>query len=158
MRIGPRAAGVIALAVTAVIGYMPAVARAQTSQSAPGPAASPGSALTGAVGETQTGLAAYTSHRLNGRRTASGERFNNSALTTAHQTLRFGTRVRVTNAKNKRSVILRVNDRGPTQPNRILDVSRAAAQRLGFIRAGLTEVKLEVVSVPKARASGKKAA
>jgi rare lipoprotein A len=95
---------------------------------------------------------------LNGRRTASGERFNNSALTTAHQTLRFGTRVRVTNAKNKRSVILRVNDRGPTQPNRILDVSRAAAQRLGFIRAGLTEVKLEVVSVPKARASGKKAA
>jgi rare lipoprotein A len=147
----------LALAVTAVIGYMPAVARAQTSQSAPAPAAS-GGALTGAVGETQTGLAAYTSHRLHGRRTASGERFNNGALTTAHQTLPFGTRVRVTNVKNKKSVVLRVNDRGPTQPNRILDVSRAAGERLGFIRAGLTEVKLEVVSVPKGRPSRKKAA
>ena len=158
MRVGPRAAGVLVVAVTACIGYMPGVARAQAQKSAPEPAASPGSALRGVVGETQTGLAAYTSHRLNGRRTASGERFDNNALTTAHQTLPYGTRVRVTNTKNKRSVILRVNDRGPTQPNRILDVSRAAGQRLGFIRAGLTPVKLEVVSVPKAGGSRKRAA
>lgn len=62
----------------------------------------------------------------------------------------------MTNVKNNKSVVLRVNDRGPTQPNRIVDVSRAAAQRLGFIRAGLTEVKLEVVEAARPRASGKK--
>jgi peptidoglycan lytic transglycosylase len=99
----------------------------------------------------RTGLVAYYSKRLNGGRTASGERFNNGAMTTAHQTLPYGTKVRVTNTKNGKSVVLRVNDRGPTQPNRILDVSRAAAQRLGFIRAGLIEVKLEVVEAAKSR-------
>lgn len=62
----------------------------------------------------------------------------------------------MTNPKNNKSVVLRVNDRGRTQPNRILDVSRAAAERLGFVRSGLTEVKLEVVEAPKARTSGKK--
>ena len=81
-------------------------------------AAAPGRVLTGAVGETQTGLAAYYSRRLNGGRTASGERFDNGALTTAHQTLPFGTRVRVTNLKNKKSVVLRVNDRGPARQSR----------------------------------------
>jgi len=90
---------------------------------------------------------------LNGRRTASGERLNNGALTTAHQTLPFGTKVKVTNVKNNKSVVLRVNDRGPTQPNRILDVTRAAAQRLGFIKSGMTEVKLEVVEAAKPRAA-----
>ena len=146
----PRVFAAVSLFVeSAVLAAVPA-ALAQTSP-APAPAPAPTGGLTGAVGETQTGLAAYYSHRLNGGRTASGERFNNAALTTAHQTLPFGTRVRVTNAKNGKSVVLRVNDRGPTQPNRILDVSRAAAQRLNFVRAGLVEVKLEVVGVPKSR-------
>ena len=124
-------------------------ANAQTSRTPPSPAAG---AVAGAVGDTQTGLAAYYSQRLEGRRTASGEAFSNAALTTAHQTLPFGTRVRVTRVKGGKSVILRVNDRGPTQPNRIVDVTRAAAQRLGFMRAGLTEVKLEVVQAPRPRA------
>jgi rare lipoprotein A len=61
--------------------------------------------------------------------------------------------VRVTSVKNGQSVVLRVNDRGPTQPNRIVDVTRAAAQRLGFVRAGLTEVKLEVVEAAKPRSA-----
>jgi rare lipoprotein A len=165
MRIESPRLGALILAAALVVGVVPMRGAAQTSTPAPSAPAAPapaapapaaaGGALTGAVGETQTGLAAYYSGRLQGRRTASGERFNNNALTTAHQTLPFGTKVRVTNTKNNKSVVLRVNDRGPTQPNRILDVSRAAAQRLGFVRTGLVEVKLEVIEVPKARASGK---
>ena len=154
MKIEP---GRLALALALVIGCGLTLTEAQTPSSPPGPAArpaaSPGSVLTGAVGETQTGLAAYYSRRLNGGRTASGERFDNGALTTAHQTLPFGTRVRVTNLKNKKSVVLRVNDRGPAQPNGGLDVSRAAAERLGFVRAGLTEVKVEVVAAAEPRPS-----
>jgi rare lipoprotein A len=156
--------GALFLAVIIAIGYMPASIDAQTpstppaapAPAAPAPAAPPastGGSLTGTVGETQTGLAAYYSQRLNGRRTASGERLNNAAMTTAHQTLPFGTKVKVTNVRNNKSVVLRVNDRGPTQPNRILDVTRAAAQRLGLIRSGLTEVKLEVVEAAKPRAA-----
>ena len=158
--------GALFVAVTIAIGYMPASINAQTPSTppaapapaaptpgAPAPAASTGGSLTGAVGETQTGLAAYYSRRLSGRRTASGERFDNGAMTTAHQTLPFGTKVRVTNVKNNKSVVLRVNDRGPTQPNRILDVTRAAAQRIGFVRSGVTEVKLEVVEAAKPRAA-----
>jgi rare lipoprotein A len=112
--------------------------------------------LKGTVGETQTGLAAYYSGRLNGRRTASGERYNQEAMTTAHQTLPFGTRVKVTNTKNNKSVVLRVNDRGPTQQGRIVDVSKKAARSLGFVRQGLVDSKLEVVEAAKPR--GRKAA
>ena len=104
----------------------------------------------------QTGLAAYYSRRLQGRRTASGERFNDGALATAHRTLPFGTKVRLTNPRNNKSVVLRVNDWGPTQPNRIADVSPAAAERLGLVRSGLTVVTLEVVEVSEARTSTKK--
>jgi len=155
----------IAIAVAGVLGVGslpwagpgPGAALAQappppaTPAPPPAPPAPASGGLTGAVGETQTGLAAYYNHRLHGRRTASGERFDNGALTTAHQTLPFGTRVRVTVVKTGKSVVLRVNDRGPTQANRILDVTRAAGQRLGFIRAGLAEVKLEVVGAAPAR-------
>ena len=92
------------------------------------------------------GTSAYYSGRFNGRKTASGQIFNNGALTAAHNTLPFGTRVKVTNVKNNKSVVVRINDRGPTTPGRILDLSRAAASRLGFVRAGLTEVKVEIVA------------
>ena len=161
----PRTFAMIALlgiGSSAGLGLAAPDAKAQTSQapapSAPAPAApapaAPAPAAgapSGAVGDTQTGLAAYYSQRLQGRRTASGETFNNGALTTAHQTLPFGTKVRVTRVNGGKSVILRVNDRGPTQANRIVDVTQAAARRLGFMRAGLTEVKLEVVEAPRAR-------
>ena len=140
-----RIESALATMVALVVGYAPPLhaspqpvllAQAQAPPPATKPAAAAPAALTGAVGETQTGLAAYYSQRLNGRRTASGERFNNGAMTTAHQTLPFGTKVKLTNVKNNKSIVLRVNDRGPTQPNRIVDVSRVAAQRLGFTRSG----------------------
>ena len=154
-RIGRIAVVVGLLGVSPIIGLSAGspgmrAAIAQTTPP-PAPAAPAPSGVTGSVGETQTGLAAYYSQRLHGHRTASGARFDNGAMTTAHQTLPFGTKVRVTSVKNGKSVVLRVNDRGPTQPRRILDVSRAAAQRLGFIRSGLTEVKLEVIEAAKPR-------
>ncbi|HXJ84504.1 MAG TPA: septal ring lytic transglycosylase RlpA family protein [Candidatus Methylomirabilis sp.] len=156
MQIQPGRSGALALAIALAIACGAAPARGQTPAQPSAPAASTGGALTGAVGETQTGLAAYYSHRLNGKRTASGERFNNAALTTGHQTLPFGTKVKVTNLKNNKSVVLRVNDRGPTQSGRVVDVTRAAAQKLGFVRSGLTEVKVEVVEAAKPRAGKKK--
>ena len=97
------------------------------------------------------GLAAYYSDRLDGRRTASGQVFDQSKLTAAHQTLPFGTMVKVTNTKNGRSVVVRINDRGPTQAGRVIDLSRAAASKLGMLRAGLVPVKLEVVKEAPAK-------
>jgi len=73
-------------------------------------------------------------------RTASGERANPNAMTAAHRTLPFGTKVRVTNRRNGRSVVVRINDRGPFIRGRIIDLSRAAANRLGFVRQGTTKV------------------
>ncbi|MBL4893070.1 MAG: septal ring lytic transglycosylase RlpA family protein [Rhizobiaceae bacterium] len=75
-------------------------------------------------------------------RTASGERMNPNLMTAAHPSLRFGTKVRVTNKRNGKSVIVRINDRGPFTRGRIIDVSRIAARKLGFIRAGHTSVCL----------------
>ena len=75
--------------------------------------------------------------------TASGERADPDAMTAAHRTLKFGTRVRVTNLSNNRSVILCINDRGPFAKNRIVDVTRKAAVKLGFLNNGWTTVRLE---------------
>jgi rare lipoprotein A len=97
------------------------------------------------------GLAAYYSNRLNGRRTASGQVFDQNALTAAHPTLPYGTKVKVTNTKNNKSVVVRINDRGPTQPDRVVDLSRAAAGKLGMLRAGLVPVKLEIVAEAPAK-------
>ena len=84
-----------------------------------------------------------------GKTTASGERFDPAALTMAHRTLPFGTLVRVTNLKNHRSVQVRVNDRGPAVPDRIADLSLAAARKLGMTGAGVIEATLEVVALPR---------
>ncbi len=94
---------------------------------------------------TETGLAAVYGDRLDGHRTASGKRYHRNALTTAHKTLPFGTRVKVTNTKNHRSVELVVNDRGPKQAGRVLDISVAAAKKLGISRHGMAEVSVEVI-------------
>jgi len=99
------------------------------------------------VGYTETGLAAIYADARDGHVTASGEIYDKAKLTTAHKTLPYGTKVRVTNPKNDKSVILIVNDRGPVQPARILDISPAAASRLGFSDGGVHEVTLEVVEV-----------
>lgn len=73
-------------------------------------------------------------------KTASGERMNPAALTAAHRTLPFGSKIRVTNQRNGKSVIVRINDRGPFIKGRVIDLSKAAAQELGFIRAGHTPI------------------
>ncbi len=93
----------------------------------------------------QIGKASYYARRFHGRRTASGERYDERAMTCAHPTLPFGTTVRVEHLGNGKSVVLRVNDRGPHTGRRIVDVSRAAAQALDLIQAGEARVKLVVI-------------
>jgi len=80
-----------------------------------------------------------------GSETASGEKLDGHKLTAAHRSLPFGTRVRVTNVANGRSVTVRINDRGPFVPGRVVDVSYSAAERLGIMERGITKVKLDVV-------------
>ena len=95
----------------------------------------------------QTGLAAFYHMAFQGRRTASGESFDQDQLTAAHKTLPFGTLVRIINLKNKKSVIVRVNDRGPMHADRVIDVTRRAAALLGFLNQGMTRVALEILPV-----------
>ena len=92
-----------------------------------------------------SGICSYYARNYEGRRTASGRRFSNSALTAAHRTLPMGTRLKLTNLANHRSVIVTVNDRGPFIESREISVTRRAAQQLGFVRAGLTRVSIEQV-------------
>ena len=91
------------------------------------------------------GFASYYASRFDGNKTASGERYDEKALTAAHRTLPFGTRVQVTNLANGRSVVVRITDRGPFARGRVIDLSRRAARRLDFLRDGTTRVRLEVV-------------
>ena len=93
-----------------------------------------------------SGRASYYADKFHGRRTASGEVFNNAALTAAHRSLPMGSLVRVTCEKTGRSVTVRVNDRGPFSGNRVIDVSKAAARELGMLNAGLADVTLEVLT------------
>jgi rare lipoprotein A len=116
-------------------------AAAQAPAAAPPPAAAP------ATGTEQGKLAWYGS-KFAGRKTASGQRYDPNALTMAHKTLPFGTRVKITNMANKRSVEVTVNDRGPKQADRVGDVSLAAAQRLGMVKSGVIDAELAVVSTP----------
>ena len=98
-----------------------------------------------ASANAESGKIAWYGPRFAGRRTASGKIFNPDALTMAHKTLPFGTRVKVTNTRNNRSVVVRVNDRGPTQADRVGDVSQAAAKKLRMVRSGVVDAQLEVV-------------
>ncbi|WP_442794322.1 septal ring lytic transglycosylase RlpA family protein [Pelobium manganitolerans] len=91
---------------------------------------------------TQSGKASYYANKFNGRRTASGEKFRNSKLTAAHKTLPFGTKVKVTNLRNGKTVKVRINDRGPFVAGRIIDVSRKAAKRIGMKDEGVANVRI----------------
>lgn len=93
----------------------------------------------------QVGVASYYGAELHGHRTASGARFNRHAMTAAHRTLPFGTQLRVTNLSNGKSVVVRINDRGPFVRGRIIDVSRAAAERLDMLRSGVAPVRIEAL-------------
>ena len=94
----------------------------------------------------QKGTASYYHDSLHGNLTASGEPYDRQALTAAHRSLPFGTRIRVTNLANGKTVTLTVNDRGPFVRGRIVDVSRRAAHDLGFVREGIVDVAIELVN------------
>lgn len=91
------------------------------------------------------GVASYYGRRFHGRQTANGESFDMNQFTAAHRTLPFGSLVRVTNPRNGRSVVVRINDRGPFVRGRTIDLSRAAAEEIGIIRAGHEPVDLELL-------------
>ncbi len=97
------------------------------------------------AGKTQAASHGLASFYTEGTQTASGERFDTHELTAAHRTLPFGTRLRVTNVATGRSVTVRVNDRGPFVPGRVVDVSHSAAETLGMVGGGIAKVKLDVV-------------
>jgi rare lipoprotein A len=98
--------------------------------------------------DIQSGEASWYGSRYHGRKTSSGERYNKNAMTAAHKTLPFGTRVKVTNLDNEEFVILRINDRGPFVGDRIIDVSEAAARKLAFRSKGVGNVKVEILELP----------
>lgn len=96
-------------------------------------------------GHASTGLASYYGASA-GEKTATGERFDPSGMTAAHRTLPFGTRVKVTRVDTGDSVVVRINDRGPFKPGRVIDLSEGAAKTLGMTDVGLTNVRLEVLN------------
>lgn len=93
---------------------------------------------------TQVGLASWYGRDFRGRQTASGERYDMYDLTAAHRTLPLDTIVKVTNLTNNRSVLVRINDRGPFAAGRVIDLSRSAAEMIGMMRAGVVPVRIEV--------------
>lgn len=95
--------------------------------------------------KARNGVASWYGEECQGNPTASGESYNMDALTAAHPSLPLGTKIKVTNLRNHRSLVLRINDRGPYIPGRFLDVSQAAARRLGFMRSGKARVRIEVL-------------
>ena len=129
----PWSATVAALATSSITTG--SIARADPTRPLPGPR------VTG-QGHALAGKASYY---WQDQVTATGERFDKHALTAAHRTLPFGTRVRVTRADSGRSVIVRINDRGPFKPGRIIDLSQRAAEVIGMTARGVASVKLEVL-------------
>lgn len=103
--------------------------------------------------QVQTGKASFYADKFEGRPTASGEKYKHNKLTAAHKYLPFGTKVRVTNLANNQSVDVIINDRGPYVDDRIIDLSKSAAEKLDFINKGLAEVKLEVIDAGDGKTS-----
>ncbi|MBI1780041.1 MAG: septal ring lytic transglycosylase RlpA family protein [Sphingobacteriales bacterium] len=97
------------------------------------------------ISRVQYGTASFYSNKFEGRKTASGELFSQKKLTAAHNTLPLGTYIRVTNLRNKRSVVVKINDRLHAKNLRLVDLSRTAATQLGYIKSGLARVKVEVL-------------
>ena len=97
------------------------------------------------AGYKQTGMASYYAKKFHHRKTASGERFDNYAMTAAHKTLPFGSKVVVENLSNGRSVTVRINDRGPFVKGRIIDLSRAAFSQIADLNRGVVKVEIRVV-------------
>jgi rare lipoprotein A len=102
--------------------------------------------------QKEAGYASWYGPGFHGRKTANGERYNMWKMTAAHKKLPFGTVVKVTNLENKKSVVVKINDRGPFIRGRIIDLSKAAAKRLDFLGSGTTKVVLEIL--PKKEGAG----
>ncbi|MGK7393081.1 MAG: septal ring lytic transglycosylase RlpA family protein [Candidatus Cyclobacteriaceae bacterium M3_2C_046] len=94
---------------------------------------------------SQTGYASYYANSFEGQETSSGEIYQSEDMTAAHKFLPLGTKIRVTNLENNQSIQVTVNDRGPYAQNRILDLSKAAAEKLNFVEEGETKVEIEVL-------------
>lgn len=134
----------LAVDTTATADTTAAPRRAAAANTMPDTAPEAASAPAGeAIGG---GEASYYGPELAGRPTASGETFNPARMTAAHRTLPFGSRVRVTNQRTGRSVVVRINDRGPFAKNRVIDLSLAAAREIGLARAGVAPVRLELLN------------
>jgi rare lipoprotein A len=106
-----------------------------------------------AFAQTQTGKASFYADKFEGRPTASGEKYKHSKLTAAHKTLPFGTKVRVTNTANNQTVDVVINDRGPYVDGRVIDLSKSAAEKLGFVNVGLADVTIEVIDAGDGKTS-----
>ena len=100
-------------------------------------------------GSTQTGHASWYGKEHDGKKTASGETFDMEEMTAAHRTLPLNSKVKVTSLSNGKSVVVKINDRGPFAKGRIIDISRAAAKKLDMISKGTDKVKIEVLEIPK---------
>ncbi len=122
LRAQAKRLSVVAVVVALAAAQMVAVATAQT---------------------TETGTAKMYSDKLQGKKTASGDVYDKAALTAAHKKLAFGTKVKVTNVANDKSVVVTINDRVSKSSSAVLDVSRQAAEELDFVKAGKAKVKLE---------------
>jgi len=135
----------------AIVALLVALAGIAGCSSRRPPVSSPGAppAAAGSVLESDDGWASYYGREFQGRRTASGQRFNPRARVAAHPSYPFGTRVRVTNLRNQRSVTVTIIDRGPARTQQadgvIIDLSQGAAERLDFIRAGRARVRVDVL-------------
>lgn len=106
-----------------------------------------------ASAQIQTGKASFYADKFEGRPTASGEKYKHNRLTAAHKSLPFGTKLRVTNTANNQVVEVVVNDRGPYIDGRIIDLSKSAAEKLGFVNLGLADVKIEVIDAGDGKTS-----
>jgi rare lipoprotein A len=142
---GPGALrGLARLALAAMVSGCAAAGPAQLVDRDPAPS-------TPEIAEgPQVGVASWYGRWHHRRRSASGERFDQNALTAAHRTLPFGTWVRVTNLANGRQVTVRITDRGPYWPQRVIDLSREAARVLGMVESGVSPVRLEIVGPGRA--------
>ncbi len=130
------------LVAVAIALMLPACARKHRGavSTAPAPLA--------VLGATEEGMASWYGNPYHGRRTSSGEVYDMNKMTAAHRTLPFGTRVQVVNLTNGRDTEVRINDRGPFKRDRVIDISRAAAQKIQMIGTGTARVRLKVVGLP----------
>jgi rare lipoprotein A len=139
----PNLTALVALAVLAV--GLPGGNVLADKQSSNPDVADIAAAIGRGIQTVQEGVVSWYGAQFHDRKTASGERFDSAAMTMAHPSLPFGTMVRVTNLRNGRSVVVRVNDRGPFVGKRIADLSQAAASEIGMMRKGVARARIEVL-------------